>query len=108
MHKKMVCGCRDGNRAVIVGTQMMPLGLLSGGESGEVIEIRECGVGANPCASGKCGNEHGRIEDMGIRAGKTIEMLNNGGGGPLLIRIDESRIAVARSMAMKIMVRRKE
>jgi ferrous iron transport protein A len=49
-----------------------------------------------------------RIEDMGIRPGKTIEMLNNEGGGALLVKIDEARIAVGRSMAMKIMVRRKD
>jgi len=45
------------------------------------------------------------VEDMGLRIGKTVEILNNG-GGPVLIRVDESRIAVARGIAMKIMVRR--
>ncbi len=45
---------------------------------------------------------------MGIRPGKTVEMLNNEGGGALLVKVDEARIAVARAMAMKIMVRRKD
>ncbi|MDO8784846.1 MAG: FeoA family protein, partial [Syntrophales bacterium] len=49
-----------------------------------------------------------RMEDMGIRAGKEVEMLNNEGKGAMLIKIDESRIAIGRGMAMKIMVRRKE
>jgi ferrous iron transport protein A len=44
---------------------------------------------------------------MGLRAGKTIEMLNNKGGGALLVKIDETRIAIGRGMAMKVMVRRK-
>jgi ferrous iron transport protein A len=42
---------------------------------------------------------------MGIRIGKGVEMLNNG-SGPVLLRVDESRIAIARGMVMKIMVRR--
>ena len=45
---------------------------------------------------------------MGFRVGKTVEMLNNGGQGPLLIKVDESRLALGRGIAMKIMVRRKE
>ena len=48
----------------------------------------------------------GIMEDMGIRPGKEVEMLNNGGGGALLVKVDDSRIAVGRGMAMKIMVRR--
>jgi ferrous iron transport protein A len=42
---------------------------------------------------------------MGLRVGKTIEMLTNG-SGPILLRVDESRIAMGRGLAMKIMVRR--
>ncbi len=75
---------------------MVPLGLLQLGDEAEVVEILP---GKHPCA---------RMEDMGFRAGKIIEMLNNAGQGPLLIKIDESRLALGRGMAMKIMVRRKE
>ena len=83
---------------------MMPLGLLGPGERGEILTIRDhqppsCGHG---CAErGKCGC---RVEDMGLRIGKTVEMLTNG-GGPVLVKVDEARIAVDRGMAMKIMVR---
>jgi ferrous iron transport protein A len=35
-------------------------------------------------------------------------MLNNKGGGALLVKVGDSRIAVGRGMAMKIMVRRQE
>ena len=45
---------------------------------------------------------------MGLRVGKSVEMLSNAGGGPLLIKVDESRIAMGRGVAMKILVRRKE
>ncbi len=89
--------------------QMFPLGLLNVGEKAEVIEIRQ---GTARCA---CLSEHERpdrnvhvcrIEDMGLRTGREIEMLNSTGKGALLVKIDESRIAIGRAMAMKIMVRR--
>lgn len=78
---------------------MMPLGFLTVGEKAVVIEIR-----AN--VSGKHKNLNCHIEDMGFRVGKIIQMLNNYGTGPVLIKLDESRIAVARGMAMKIWVKK--
>lgn len=85
---------------------MMPLGLLSPGDQGEILAIRIHKVSApDRCCAGreKCDC---RVEDMGLRIGKTVEMLSNGGGGPVLLKVDESRIAVDRGLAMKIMVRR--
>jgi len=75
---------------------MFPLGLLTTGELAEIVSIRE-----KPQAQSDC-----RVEEMGLRIGKTVEMLTNGGGGPLLLRVDESRLAIARGMAMNILVRR--
>jgi len=72
---------------------MFPLGLLSPGEQADIVSIRE-----NP--DGKC---ECRVEEMGLRVGKTVEMLASG-SGPVLLRVDESRIALARGLAMKIMV----
>lgn len=88
----------------------MPLGLLGSGESAEIMEIREnngCHQGGHH-GHGRCNEHSNRIEDMGLRVGKQVEMLNNEGRGPLLVRVDESRIAMARGMAMKILVRRRE
>jgi ferrous iron transport protein A len=76
---------------------MFQLGLLGIGELGEIVAVRESGAVHRGC---DC-----RVEDMGLRIGKTVEMLNNG-GGPLLLKVDEARIAIARGMAMNIMVRR--
>lgn len=81
---------------------MVPLGLLPEGEKAEIVEIRTqraCGHGCNK--SQLC-----HAEDMGLRVGKLIEMLKNEGQGPILLKVDESRIAIARAMAMKIIVRR--
>lgn len=81
---------------------MAPLGLLSEGEKAEIVEIKT----HRGYCHGKNKNELCHAEDMGLRIGKVIEMLNNEGRGPLLLKVDESRIAIGRGMAMKIMVRR--
>jgi ferrous iron transport protein A len=102
---------------------MFPMGLLASGERGLVVEngAGAAGSGAategharphssGPCCGG-CGGKGragaaGRVEEMGIRPGKVVEMLSNEGRGALLVKVDESRIAVGRGVAMKIMVRR--
>jgi len=87
---------------------MMPLALLSPGESGEIVRVNVPHHEDKPCC-GQCnGARHksdNRVEEMGLRTGKIVEMLSNG-SGPLLLRVDESRIAISRGMAMKISVRR--
>ncbi len=73
---------------------MMPLGLLGEGETGEIVAV-----------AGTAGGEVGtRAEDMGLRMGKRVLMLTNG-AGPVLVKVDESRIALDRGVAMKIKVR---
>ncbi|MBI5205158.1 MAG: ferrous iron transport protein A [Nitrospirae bacterium] len=83
---------------------MAPLGLLSIGEKAEIVEIK----GQTGCVHGSSKNQLCHAEDMGLRVGKMIEMLNNEGRGPILLKVDESRIAIGRGMAMKILVRRKK
>ena len=82
---------------------MIPLGLLNPGERGEILAIRpQPSPSSAPCCPEpeKCDC---RVEEMGLRIGKRVEMLTNS-GGPVLVRVDESRIALARGLAMKIMV----
>ena len=86
---------------------MLPLGLLSAGEKAEVAENRIEEL-FSPCSNCKCSKPEccSRIEDMGLRVGKVCEVLNNHGQGVMLIKVDGSRIAMNRGLAMKIMVRR--
>ena len=89
---------------------MTPLGLLLAGEQAEVMETRMEEL-LSPCSKCKCNRPEcfSRIEDMGLRVGKTVEILNNHRTqGVLLVKVDDSRIALNRGMAMKIMVRRKD
>ena len=72
----------------------MPLGLLGDGECAEIVAISVATRGG--CAT--------RAEDMGLRVGKRIVMLSNG-AGPVLVKVDESRIALDRGVAMTIHVR---
>jgi ferrous iron transport protein A len=74
---------------------MLPLGLLAEGEMAEIVALR--GGERETCDS--------RAEDMGLRVGKRVEMLRSG-AGPVLVKVDESRIAVGRGVAMRIIVRR--
>lgn len=88
---------------------MIPLGLLAEGEQAEVMETKMEEL-LSPCSACRKNRPECcfRIEDMGLRAGKTVEILNNPRGhGALLIKVDNSRIAMNRGLAMKIMVRRK-
>jgi ferrous iron transport protein A len=82
---------------------MMPLGLLAAGGAGEIVEIRMPKV-PNGGSPGDLGRSGSRIEDMGIRVGGTVEMLNNT-GSPVLLKVGGARVAVDRGLAMKIMIR---
>jgi len=87
-------GSREGSPS------MMPMALLGQGEVGEIVPRS----GAH---DGERGTGDGRAEEMGLRAGKRVEMLANAGRS-VLVKVDESRIAVARGVAMRIVVRRTE
>lgn len=79
---------------------MMPVGLLSNGEKGQIIRISEIKEQKRA--------QSNRLEDLGIRQGQHIEMLNNDKKETILIKIENSRLALSRGLAMKIFVRRAE
>lgn|GEM_PF-303428 len=82
----------------------IPLGLLAPGEKAVVADIRG---GRRICGPGCCGlGALSRLEDLGLRLGKTLEVLNNHAGCPMLIKVDDARLALGRGVAMKILVRR--
>lgn len=83
---------------------MMMLGLIAPGEQCEIVAVRHCGNCDDHCHA-KGQERSTRAEELGLRAGKRIEMLKND-GNLLLLLVDEARIAIDRRMAMKIMVRR--
>ncbi len=70
---------------------MMPLYLA---DTGEENIIRH--VGGSP-------EMKKHLEDMGFTAGGTVTVLNTIGGN-LIVKVKESRVAVSREMAAKIMI----
>ncbi len=80
---------------------MSPLAFLEEGKTGRIV-VPGGSCGCRP--AGHACLEH--IEAMGLRPGTQVEMISNRGHGPLVLRIDEARIALGRGMAMKIYVRR--
>lgn len=99
---------------------MSPLALMKEGETGQIVDVhpgsgchrrhrRGCGPHAGPlCIDSKEAHRHEHLENMGLRPGKQVEMITNNGTGPLVLRVDECRIAMGRGAAMKIYVRRIE
>jgi len=88
---------------------MSPLALLKEGETAEIVAY----YGRHGHRHGHCHGhkiEHGQdhIINMGLRPGKRVEMITNRGTGPIVLRLDECRIALGRGIAMKIYVRRNE
>jgi len=115
---------------------MSPLALLNEGEMAEIVADHSrhgygkghhqghandhgCGHGHTYCG-GNCANcqcrsndkggtsllPNDHLENMGLRPGKYVEMITNSAVGPLVLRVDECRIAMGRAAAMKIYVRR--
>ncbi|MGC9003046.1 MAG: FeoA family protein [Dictyoglomus sp.] len=74
---------------------VIPLAMVSEGERVEIVDFIKPGRGL------LC-----RLRDIGISPGRIVEVLANQGHGPILLKIGESRIAIGRGMAMKILTRR--
>ena len=74
---------------------MFPLALLAVEEVAEIVGVI-AGVG---------GAAASRVEELGLRAGRRVRMLANG-TGPVLVKVDEARVAIDRGVAMRIGVRR--
>ena len=46
------------------------------------------------CGSGRCTRGKSHLEDMGLRTGKQVQMITNSGTDPIVLKIDECRIAM--------------
>jgi ferrous iron transport protein A len=88
--------------------------MLVKGEVGEIVNLRN---GPHHAGRGGEGNHahghhaHGRntgkrLADMGFSPGQVIEVIENNPAMPMLVRVHDSRVAIDRGIAMRIMVRR--
>ena len=78
---------------------MIPLALLNNGENGLVAKIPK----EKPTQDGKVSIAK-YIESLGIRVGKKIELLTKSNDGPVLVKVDNTRIALDQKLARRIML----
>jgi Fur family ferric uptake transcriptional regulator len=52
----------------------------------------------------ECRHKQNRLASMGLRPGDRIEIINNTGGGRVILGLDNTRLAIGRGMAKRIMV----
>lgn len=70
----------------------MPLGFLDTGKEGTVVSING-GMGLNR-----------KLSEMGFAQGTRVKNVKNDGCGPLVVAVMDSRIAIGRGMAQKILI----
>ena len=75
------------------GSALIPLPMLPPGVEATVVEIR-----------GGSGLER-RLADMGLAPGVRVRLITDGTRGPLVVAAGDTRLALGRGMAQKIMVR---
>ncbi len=75
--------------------QRQPLIPLAMAKSGEKLKIQRIVGGKMAC---------GRLFGLGLRPGDSIEIINNSGMGRIIIGHKDTRLAISRRMAMKIIV----
>jgi Fe2+ transport system protein FeoA len=71
---------------------MMPLAMVSPGE-----EVRLCAI-----HGGRCMRK--RLADLGLNLGMTIRVVQRDRHGPLILAVKDSRLALGRGMAHRIIV----
>lgn len=81
---------KDGDRVRIVD-------VLRGGHGG-------CGRGHGGCGGGGGKGIISRLAGMGIGIGQIVEVVKNEGRGPVIVKVGESKVAIGRGMASKIVV----
>ncbi|MCP5099843.1 MAG: ferrous iron transport protein A [Chloroflexi bacterium] len=72
-------------------TQTLPLSMANVGEKLQLVDIRTCRTLTH------------RLAELGLTHGVTLKIVQNS-GGPLLISVRGSRIAIGRGMAHKLQV----
>lgn len=78
---------------------MFPLAYLNSGEKAEIMEIKVLNFDVLKSVLFQ-------TENMGIVKGKIVEVINNYDKNLLLIKVDGAIIALARSIAMRIIVKK--
>lgn len=73
---------------------------------GHYVSLDQLPAGAQAVARQLCGGREfaSRLGAMGLAVGSSLDVLQNSGHGPMLVRVHDTRIALGRNEAMKIVV----
>lgn len=72
---------------------LLPLPMLREGSKGKVVAVH----GGNKASL--------RLIEMGFNPGTCVRLIKSAHRGPLIVAIDDTRFAIGKGMAMKIMVK---
>lgn len=84
---------------------MNTLGDMYEGFTGEitgVVNERRCQKGQS---SGVNHNGAAKLREMGFYKGQKVSVLQNKGNGPLVIKLQDTRLMLGRGLAMKILIK---
>ncbi len=85
---------------------MVPLNDLNEGESGEIVAIYEPESQSEKADFlERCRRKHCRVNEMGLRKGKVVQILRKQKRGPMLLKVDDSRIAIDKGIIDCIQIR---
>lgn len=78
----------------MMNNNLMPLSMLSIGEKAELVDVR----------GGRGIRMH--LASMGLNPGAVVQMIQNAMRGPVILGTFDTRLALGRGMAHKILVRK--
>ncbi len=85
---------------------MVPLKDLNEGESGEIVEIAEPEFCPKKRSFfGRRGRRCCRCNDIGLRKGKVVQILRKHKSGPMLLKVDQTRIAIDQGVVESIRIK---
>jgi ferrous iron transport protein A len=72
----------------------------------EPVSLNRLGLGARGTVRKISGGREvaSRLAALGMTVGADIEVLQNSGHGPLLVRVRDTRVALGRGVALKVLV----
>ena len=84
---------------------MNTLSEMHEGDTGEITGVIHEGRHRNGSKRGLNHNGTAKLREMGFYEGQQITVVKNKGKGPLVIRLQETRMILGRGLAMKILMR---
>jgi Fe2+ transport system protein FeoA len=76
------------------------------GNSASYVSLAELAAGSRAVVREVCGGKTfaGRLASLGLVAGSDLEVLQNSQDGPMLVRAHNTRVALGRNEARKVLV----